>query len=393
MKKVITVLLALVLVMSMMVTGCKKDEVKTTDNNSTNDGVTAEDAKDSEEDGTKDSETTKVNKDDITVGFVFVGPVGDGGWTYAHNEGRLYIEEQLGVKTLFNESVKETQECEQVMRDMIDQGANVIFATSFGYMKYVKALAEEYPDVKFFHCSGFEKADNMSNYFGRIYQSRYLSGIVAGLKTESNKIGYVAAFSIPEVVRGINAFTLGAQSVNPDVEVEVVWTSTWYDPAKEKEAAIALLDKGCDVIAQHQDTAGPQQAAEERGKYSIGYNTDMQKVAQKANMTSAIWNWGPYYIDSVQSVIDGTFESTSYWGGLNEGIVGLVPLTDVAPEDAKSLVEDATDKIKDGSLHVFEGPIYNQEGELAVKEGEALTDAEMLSINWFVKGVIGKIQE
>lgn len=337
----------------------------------------------------KEEEETK---DQITVGFIYVGPIGDGGYTYAHDQGRLFLEENLDVKTIYKESVPETQEVEQELRNMIDQGATVIFATSFGFMDYVEKISNEFPDVAFFHCSGYKSTDNMANYFGRMYEPRYLSGIVAGLKTESNKIGYVAAFPIPEVVRGINAFTLGAQSINPDVEVEVVWTSTWYDPAKEKEAAISLLDKGADVIAQHQDTAGPQQAAEERGAFSIGYNTDMKEMAPKAYMTAPIWNWGPYYVDQVKNVMNGTFESHAYWGGMKDDVVRLAPLTENAPEGAQEAIDSAKEKILDGSLVIFAGPIKDQTGEIKVEEGTSLSDGEMLSIDWFVNGVVGKIQ-
>jgi len=341
--------------------------------------------------GCAKTEENKVD-DQMVVGFIYVGPIGDGGYTFAHDQGRLYLEENLNVKTIYKESVPETQEVEQEIRNMVDQGAKAIFATSFGFMDYVEKVSSEFPDVAFFHCSGYKSTENMANYFGRMYEPRYLSGIVAALKTKSNKLGYVAAFPIPEVVRGINAFTLGAQSVNPNVSVEVVWTSTWYDPAKEKEAAISLLDKGVDVIAQHQDTAGPQQAAEEKNAFSIGYNTDMKDMAPKAYMTAPIWNWGPYYVKQVQNVIDSNFESHAYWGGMNDDIVQLAPLTENAPKNSQSEVDKATSKILDGSLVIFEGPINDQSGNIKVPEGTNLTDGEMLSIDWFVEGVIGKIK-
>lgn len=338
-------------------------------------------------------EPTEAPAEDMVVGFIFVGPIGDGGWTYAHDLGRLYLEEQLGVKTLYKESVPETQEVESEIRNMIDQGATAIFATSFGYMDHVEKMSKEFPDVAFFHCSGYKTTDNMANYFGRMYEARYLSGIAAGLKTETNKLGFVAAFDIPEVIRGINAFTLGAQSVNPDVEVEVVWTYTWYDPATEKEAAIALLDGGADIIAQHQDTTGPQQAAEERGVFSIGYNTDMSAMAPGAYITAPVWNWGPYYVEQVQAVIDGTFESHAYWGEMADGIIELAPLTENAAEGTADAVATAEAMLIDKSLVVFEGPLYNQAGEVAVEEGQSLTDGEMLEMNWFVQGVKGEISE
>ncbi len=326
------------------------------------------------------------------VGFIYVGPTGDGGWSYAHDQGRKYLEEQLGVETIIKESVPETQEVEKVAADMIDQGCNVIFATSFGYMDYIEKMSKEYPEVKFFHCSGYKTTENMTAYFGRVYQARYLSGIVAGMQTKTNKIGYVAAFPIPEVIRGINAFTLGAQSVNPDVKVQVTWTNTWYDPAKEKDAAVALLDTGADIIAQHQDTAGPQQAAEERGVWAVGYNSDMSSFAPKANLTSAVWNWGPYYVQAVQSVIDGTYKSESYWKGLDAGIVDLSPLTANAPEGAQAKVDEAKKAILDGTLNPFAGPIKDQSGAEKVAAGSAMTDEEMLSFDWFVEGVEGEIK-
>lgn len=376
MKKIIALLLTLTLVFSLA--GCTQNTTTPEDTTTPNDTTTQD-----------DSTATTISPEDMVVGFIYVGPIGDGGFTYAHDQGRLYLEEQLGVKTIYKESVPETQEVEQEIRNMVDQGAKVIFATSYGYMDYVAESAKEFPEVTFFHCSGYLTADNMSNYFGRIYQARYLSGIVAGMKTKTNKIGYVAAYPIPECIRGINAFTLGVQSVNPDAVVKVVWTSTWYDPEKEKGAAISLLDDGADVVTQHQDTAGVQQAAEERGAYSIGYNTDMSAMAPNAYMTAPVWNWGPYYVEQVQAVMDGTYKSDSFWGGLAEGTVDLAPLTDNAPKKAQAPVDEAKAKILDGSLYIFEGPLYDQEGNLKVEDGVKMTDEEMLSMMWFVKGVEG----
>ena len=369
MKKSIIVLMIFVLVVGMLA-GCSTSEAPVEET----------------------SVEAEVAAEDLTVGFVYVGPIGDGGWTYAHDQGRLALEEALGVNTIYVESVPDSDaSIESEIRNMVDQGAEVIFATSFGYMDHVEKLSKEYPEVTFFHCSGYKQTENMANYFGRMYQPRYLSGIVAGMKTETNKIGYVAAFPIPEVIRGINAFTLGVKSVNPEAEVEVVWTSTWYNPATEKEAAVSLLDSGADIIAQHQDTVGPQQAAEERGAYSIGYNTDMREMAPKAYMTAPVWHWGPYYIEQVQNVIDGTFEAHAYWGGLEDEIVALDELTDLAPEGAKDAVDAVKESIINDEFHVFEGPIKDQSGEIKVEAGEALTDEEMLNMMWFVDGVIGNI--
>ena len=239
------------------------------------------------------------------------------------------------------------------MRDMIDQGAKMIFATSFGYMDYMLEVAADHPDVKFFHCGGYKQADNAINYLGKIYQARYLSGIVAGMKTETNKIGYIAAFEIPEVVRGINAFTLGVRSVNPDATVEVLWTHNWNDPPNEKEASFALIDNGCDIIAQHQTGPANLQAAEAKGVWGIGYHADMNEAAPEACLTSPYWNWGPYYTKAVKEVMDGTWEAVNYWGGMDEDVIRLADLGKNAPAGAADAVAKAKAAIKDGSLKVF----------------------------------------
>jgi len=337
-----------------------------------------------------DKEKKTADGKEVVMGFVYVGPIGDGGWTYAHEQGRKFVEQETGIRTIFKETVPEGAEVKDVIRSMIDQGATIIAATSFGYMDYVVEIAKEYPNVKFLHCSGYKMGPNLSTYFGRIEQPRYLSGIVAGMKTKTNKIGYVAAFEIPEVVRGINAFTLGAKSVNPKVEVHVRWTHTWYDPAKEKEAAKALLDEKCDVIAQHQDTAGPQQAAEERGVFSIGYNSDMAKMAPKAYMTAPVWNWGPYYVAEVKKVLAGTWKPADYWEGMNADIVRLAPITKNAPDGAEAKVNEIKKKILDGTFNVFSGPIKDQKGTVKVPAGSVLADKDQLSCDWFVEGVVGK---
>lgn len=254
-------------------------------------------------------------------------------------------------------------------------------------------VAKEYPDVKFFHCSGVNTADNVSTYFGREYQGRYLTGIVAGMKSKTGKIGYVAAFSIPEVVRSVNAFTLGVRSVNPNAVVKVTWTNTWYDPAKEKEAAVSLLDQGVDVLGQYQDTTAAQQAAEERGVACIGSDLDMSAAAPKTNMTSAVWNWGSYYVQAVQSVIDGKYKSESYWGGIDTGIVDISPLTKNAPEGAQAKVDEAKAKMADKSWDVFTGPIKDQSGNIKVQDGQKMTDKELLSFDWLVEGVDGQISK
>jgi basic membrane protein A len=331
------------------------------------------------------------SKKELKVGFIYVGPPGDGGYTYQHDQGRKYLEEQLKVKTITKENVKEDKaEVKKVIDGMVDEGANVIFATSFGFMDGVEEAAKTYPNVKFLHASGYKSnTKNFLNYFGRIEEPRYLSGIVAGLKTKSDKIGYVAAFEIPECIRGINAFALGVQAVNPDAKVIVKWTHTWYDPAIEKQAAKALLDEGADVLTQHQDSPAVQQAAEEKSAFSIGYNSDMKDKAPKAYMTSPVWNWGPYYVDQVKAIQNGSWKVENYWGNMKDGVVDLAPLTANAPADAKDKVEKAKADILSGKLNVFAGPIKDQSGKERIAAGKVMTDEEQLSIDWFVQGVEG----
>src|SRR5690606_6740678 len=274
----------------------------------------------------------------------------DMGWSWAHDQGRLYLERVMGdrVETTYVEAVPEGADSERVFEDLARRGYKVIFGTSFGYMDSMLRVARRWPDVVFMHATGVRTAPNLTNYFGRIEQPRYLSGIVAGLQTQTNLLGYVAAHPIPEVIRGINAFTLGVRSVNPDAVVTVVWTNTWYDPAKEKDAALSLLDLGADVIAQHQDTPAPAQAAQERGKWAVGYNTDQRQFAPQAFLTAPIWNWGPYYVRVVESVLNGTWTNEPYWGGMEDGIVDLAPIADFAHPDAKAKVEEARQRILSG---------------------------------------------
>lgn len=328
----------------------------------------------------------------LKVAFVYVGPVGDAGWTYSHDQGRKYLLGKMpDLATTIIESVPEGADAERVITQLAEQGNKIIFTTSFGYMDPTINVAKKYPGVTFMHCSGFKTAANVGTYFGRIYQARYLSGIVAGKQTTANTIGYVAAFPIPEVIRGINAFTQGVRSVNPQAKVKVVWTNTWYDPAKEKQAALTLLDAGADVIAQHQDTPGPMQAAQEKGKFGIGYNTDMSKMAPKAVLTSAIWNWGPYYVKVVDSVQKGTWKSEQYWGPMSDGVVTLAPFGPMVSDETKKLVDGAKQKILSNQWDVFYGPVKDQSGQVKIAAGQKMSDADMLSFNWFVEGVDGTI--
>ena len=365
MKRILSLLLASL--MSIAIVGCGNGNSSPADSNQSGGG------------------NAKTN---VKVGFVYIGVPGDEGYTYSHDQARKQLEEELGVETLVVENVQEDASCATSIRDLIDRGCNVIFSNSFGFMDYTLEVAQEFPDVKFFHCSGYKTNDNMSAYFGRMYQARYLSGIVAGLKTETNKIGYVAAVAIPEVIRGANAFALGVASVNPEATVEILFSGTWYDPSLERSVAKTLLDKGCDVIAQHQDTTAAQVAAEESGKFAIGYNSSTANVAPKAYLTAPIWDWSVYVIPQVQAIIDGKWEASNEWLPMDTGIVKLDELTDLCAEGTQEAVDAAMQKIADG-FDVFEGPIKDNEGNVRVKEGEKLTDEEMLELNWLVENIVG----
>ena len=328
----------------------------------------------------------------IKVGFIYVSPVGDAGWSYAHNQGRLAVDAMPGVTTSFVEAVPEGPDSKRVMLNMARKGFDIIFATSFGYMDPMIKVAKQFPKTVFMHCSGFKLAPNMGNYFGRMYQARYLSGMVAGAMTKSNTLGYVAAFPIPEVIRGINAFALGAQSVNPKAEVRVVWTKTWYDPATEKEAAKSLLDVGADVIAQHQDSPGPQEAAQDKGVFSVGYNSDMSAFAPKAHLTAPVWNWAPFYQQVVKDVRKGTWKSEAFWNGMKEGIVDLAPFGKMVPKAVQTQVMAKKQAILNGKAKIFVGPIKDQAGKVRVPAGKAATDNEMLNMKYFVQGVVGTLE-
>ena len=333
-----------------------------------------------------------VPADKLKPGFVYIGPVGDGGWTFMHDKGREEMEKAFpGVKSSFVESVPEGPDSLRVMETFIRNGSKVIFATSFGYMDFVQEAAKKHPDVMFLHCSGYKRADNVGTYFGRMYQARYLSGLVAGKMTKKNVIGYVAAHPIPEVIRMINAFTIGVKKVNPKAEVRVVWLFSWFDPGKEKEATKALIDSGADLIAMHADTGAAPQAAEEAGVYVIGYNNDMSKFAPTKHLTAPIWDWGMFYKQYIGEMTKGTWKAGDIWWGLKEGVVGLAPFGKDVPEDAKKLVETEKARIVSGSWDVFAGPVKDQKGVEKIPQGKTATDAEMLSMNWFVEGVKGDI--
>ena len=339
-----------------------------------------------------DAEEPVADASGITAAFILVGPVGDAGWNWAHDQGRQYAAAETGATALFVESVPEVAEdFKSVAIDFIEnEGADVIFGTSFGYMDPMLELADEYPDVVFEHASGFKMNDsNFGNFFGRMYQPRYLSGLAAGATTETGNIGYVAAFPIPEVIRGINAFTLGVRATNPDAQVHVNWTFTWFDPPVEGDTAKALLEAGADVIAMHQDSTAAGTAAQDAGARWVAYNSDMSVFAPDAWVTAPVWNWGPRYAAIINAVADGSYSPGAYWGGMDDGIVGLAPLADDVPADVVELIDSTAESIASGSWDVFTGPINDQDGNQRVAEGETMDDGSMLGMDWFVEGVVG----
>ncbi len=338
-----------------------------------------------------DGGSTGGASDDVTAAWVYIGQPGDAGWTFAHDQGRQAAADATGATTLTVENIAEgSPEFEQAVRDFIAEGADIIFATSFGYMDDMEKLAAEFPDVVFDHATGFKSNDtNFTNYFGRVYQPRYLSGMIAGASTTTDTIGYVAAFPIPEVIRGINAFTLGAQVTNPDVTVQVNWTSTWFDPAVEGDAASALLEAGADVIAMHQDSTAAGEAAEAAGARWVSYNSDMSAFAPSAYLTSAVWDWGPYYTSVIEEVGAGTWDATPYWGGMDDGIVKLGSIASDVDAALVTQVNDVGDQMTAGTFDPFTGPINDQDGTERVAAGVSMDDGSMLGMDWFVDGVDG----
>ena len=332
-------------------------------------------------------------EDPTKVGFVYVGPVGDHGWTYRHDIGRQAVEKAFGdkVKTTYVESVKEGADAERVIRELAANGNQIIFTTSFGYMNPTVKVAKQFPNVKFEHATGYKQAANLATYSARFYEGRYVSGIIAGHMTKSNVIGYIASFPIPEVVRGINAFTIALRKVNPKATVKVVWVSTWYDPGKEADAAKVLMDQGADIILQHTDSTAPLQTAQAAGKLGVGQASDMAQFAPKAQLTAIIDNWDGYYVDRVKAVMDGTWKSGDTWGGIGSGMVEMAAFNDVIPENVKKEASDALEAIKSGKLHAFTGPIKKQDGSVAAKEGEVIDDKTLLGMNFYVEGVEGKL--
>ncbi len=335
--------------------------------------------------------TAGIANAETKVGFVYVGPIGDHGWSYQHNQGRLALEKELGVKTSYVESVPEGADAERVIRQLAADGNDVIFTTSFGYMNPSLKVSKKFPKLKFEHATGYKRSKNLATYTARYYEGRAILGTIAGKMTKTNTIGYIASFPIPEVIRGINSVALAARKVNPDVKVKVVWVNTWFDPGKEGDAAKALIDQGADMIMQHTDSPAPLQVAEKRGVFGFGQASNMKAFAPKAQLTAIVNNWGDYYIKRVKAAKDGSWESTDTWDGLKEGMVTMAPYGDAVPQDVRDAADAVKASIIDGSFHPFQGPIKDQAGEVKVKEGETIADGDLAKMGWYVEGVDGTI--
>jgi basic membrane protein A len=328
----------------------------------------------------------------LRIGFVYVSPLSDAGWTHQHDLGRRELEQALGtrVSTRFVEKVAEGADAERVIRDLAATDHGLIFATSFGYMEPTLKVARDFPDVAFEHASGYRTAANVATYNARFYEGRYLGGVVAGRATRSNVLGYVAAFPIPEVLQGINAFTLGARSVNPKAQLRVIWTSSWFDPGRERDAAVTLAGQGADVLTHHTDSSAVPQAAEARGVRVVGYHSDMSRAAPKAHLVSVTHHWGRYCVQRAQAVLDGTWRSRATWGGLKDGMVRVGPLASDLPGDTATLLRAREADLVAGRLHPFTGPILDNEGRMRLQKG-TMTDDALNGIDWLVDGVLGKV--
>ena len=329
----------------------------------------------------------------LKVAFAYVGPVGDAGWTFAHDKARKEAEAAFGgkVKTSFVENVPEAADAERVIRDMVEQGNTLIFGTTFGYMEPMLKVAADNKGVKLEHATGYKTADNMRTYDSRTFEGAYLAGVVAGSMTKTKTLGVVASIPIPEVIRNIDSFTLGAQSMNPGVKTKVVWVNKWFDPPKETEAAQALLDQGADVLMQNTDSAAVLQTAEKAGKMAFGWDSDMSKFGPHAHLASAIVNWAPYYKKAIKDVLDGTWKVEQTWWGVKEGAIDLVNISEQVPAATKAKVEEIKKGLTDGSFSIWKGPIKDQAGKEVLKAGEVGEPKMVLGINFYVKGVDGQL--
>ncbi len=335
---------------------------------------------------------TAVAPSALKVAFVYVGPVGDAGWTFAHDQARKAAADAFGarIQTTFVESVPEGADAERVIRDLVGQGNKLIFGTTFGYMEPMMKVAADSKDVHFEHATGYKTADNLRTYDSRTYEGAYMAGVVAGAMTKTHVLGVVGSIPIPEVIRNIDSFTLGAQTSDPKVETRVVWVNKWFDPPLESEAAQTLINQGADVLMQNTDSAAVLQTAEKTGKYGFGWDSDMSKFAPKAHLASAVIQWAPYYKKAVEDVLDGKWQTGQSWWGVKEGAIDLASLSDVVPAEVKARIATVKAGLKDGSFAIWKGPILDQSGKEMLKAGEAADDKFLHGITFYVKGVQGK---
>ena len=330
----------------------------------------------------------------LKIAFAYVGPVGDGGWTFAHDNGRKAIEKEFGDKvvTSFVENVPESADAERVLRDLAGQGNKLIFGTTFGYMEPMLKVAADNADVKFEHATGYKQASNMRTYDSRTYEGAYMAGVIAGKMTKTNTLGVVASIPIPEVIRNINSFTLGAQSSNPKIKTKVVWVNEWFNPPKETEAATSLINGGADVLFQNTDSAAVLKTAQDKGKRAFGWDSDMTAYGPKAHLASAIINWGPYYVAATREALDGKWSGGgAVWWGVKEGAIDLVSIADDVPADTKARVDEVKKGLRDGSFVIWKGPINDNTGKAVLKKDEIADDKFLGGIHFFVKGVEGKV--
>ncbi|MEJ1169633.1 BMP family ABC transporter substrate-binding protein [Variovorax sp. CCNWLW235] len=329
----------------------------------------------------------------LNIAFAYIGPVGDGGWTFAHDNGRKALEKEFGdkIKTTFVESVPEGADAERVFRDMVGQGNKLIFGTTFGYMEPMLKVAADSKEVKFEHATGYKTAENMRTYDSRTYEGAYMAGVIAGAMTKSNTLGVVGSVPIPEVLRNINSFTLGAQSVNPKITTKVVWVNEWFSPPKETEAATALINGGADVLFQNTDSPAVLKTAQEKGKRAFGWDSDMTAYGPKAHLASATINWAPYYIKATQDALDGKWATGQSWWGVKEGAIDIVSIAEDVPADIKTKVEEVKKGLKDGSFVIWKGPILGQDGKEVVAKDAVADDKFLSGVNFYVKGVEGKV--
>lgn len=331
----------------------------------------------------------------LKIGFIYVGPTGDFGWSYEHDQGRKAIEAALGdaVETTFVESVPESADSERVMTQMALSGHKLIFATSFNYMDHVLNVAKKFPNVKFEHATGFKRSDNVSTYSARFYEGRTVIGHISGHMTKTNTIGYIASYPIPEVIRGINAAYIAAKKVNPDIKLKIVWVYSWFDPGKEADAATALIAQGADVIMQHTDSPAAMTIAEEKGIFAFGQASDMKQFGPNARLSSIIDNWGPYYVARAKAAIDGTWASTDTWDGIDTGMVGIGEFSDKIPADVQASATAIKEALAAGTMHSFTGPLNKQDGSVWLKDGETADDGTLAGMNFYVEGIDGKVPQ